>query len=312
MIGRKPSRLLIVGHIECMNAIRASIAITVLIQSLSSWAAITNNPSFYEQGVESVNSRELDKAIKEFGEAIGLNPTNGLAFDYRGCCYFAKSDLDKAISDFEQAIRLNASDAIAAFDLAGAYRAKGEFDKSIGCYSAYMRLNPTNAQAYKSRASDYSALGRYDKALEDWNEGLRLSPNDSTAFAMCGFDYFETGQFERAERDDIEGVRLGPTNDVALNNLAWLRATCPVASFRNGKEAVAAATKACELANWTRWEWVDTLAAAFAETGNFELAVKYEKQAMVMNGVSDSARKSMQHCLLLYEQQQPNHEGQKW
>ena len=294
-----------------MNAIRTSIAFTILIQCLNSWAATTNNPSYYEQGVKSVNSREWDKAIKEFSEAIELNPTNVLAFDYRGSCYFAKSDLDKAISDYDQALRFNSTDVDAAFDLASAYRAKGEFDKSIRSWDAYMRLNPTNDAAYKNRASVYGAIGRYDEAIKDWNEGLRLNPDDSTAFAMRAFVYFKTSQFDKADHDAIEAVRLGPTNGAALNNFAWFRATCPVGSFRNGKEAVEAATKACVLANWTRWEWIDTLAAAFAETGNFDQAVSYEKKAMGMDGVSKSEHKNMQHYLLLYKRQQPNHEGQK-
>ena len=175
----------------------------------------------------------------------------------------------------------------------------------------YMRLNPTNDVAYKNRASVYNATGRYNEALKDWNEGLRLNPEDSTALAMREFAYFKTSQFDKAAHDAIEAVRLGPTNGAALNNLAWFRATCPVASFRNSKEAVEAATKACELAKWTRWEWVDTLAAAFAEAGNFEKAVSYEKKAMSMDGVSENDCKKMQSSLLLYERQQPNHEGQK-
>jgi tetratricopeptide (TPR) repeat protein len=294
-----------------MKTIRTFIVVPALIQCLSSWAATTNNPSCYEQGVKSVNSREWDKTIKQFSQAIELNPTNGLAFDYRGGAYFIKGDFDRAISDFHQAIRINSTDIDAAFDLASVYRAKGEFDKSISSWDEYMRLNPTNDVAYKNRASVYSATGRYNEAIKDWNEGLRLNPEDSTALAMRACAYFKTSQFDKADHDAIEAVRLGPTNGAALNNLAWFRATCPVASFRNSKEAVEAANKACELAKWTRWEWVDTLAAAFAEAGNFEKAVSYEKKAMSMDGVSENDRKKMQSSLLLYERQQPNHEGQK-
>ena len=65
-----------------MNVIRASIAITVLIQSVSSWAATTNNPSYYDQGVKSVNSREWDKAIASFEQALKL-----LGYDYASKMY---------------------------------------------------------------------------------------------------------------------------------------------------------------------------------------------------------------------------------
>ena len=79
-----------------------------------------------------------------------------------------------------------------------------------------------------------------------------------------------------------------------------------------GKDAVELATKACELTNWKRWEWIDILAAAaFAKAGDFKKAIKHEKQAMDMSSVTESYRKEMQRCLSLYKQQKPNHEGQK-
>jgi len=301
-----------------MRTIRASIAVAVLIQCLNSWAGITNSASYYDLGVNSAGGGKWDKAVTEFSEAIGLNPTNALAFEYRGSCYFMQSELDKAISDYDQALRLNSRDTGAIWGLAAVYRAKGQadgskddIDRSIHYWNEYMQRNLTNDLAYKSRAADYNITGRYDEAIKDWSEGLRLNPKDSTAVAMRGVAYFKTSQFDKAEHDYTEAVRLGPTNDVALNSLAWFRATCPVASFRNGKEAVKASTKACELAKWTRWDWVDTLAAAFAEEGDFERAVIYEKQAMRLDGVSENDRKNMQRCLSLYERKQPNHEGQK-
>ncbi len=75
--------------------------------------------------------------------------------------------------------------------------------------------------------------------------------------------------------------------------MAWLRATCPVARVRNGKEAVEAATNACELTNWEKWEYIDALAGAFAEAGDFEKAVNYQEQAIQMLGVADGDRREM-------------------
>jgi FMN-dependent NADH-azoreductase len=93
--------------------------------------------------------------------------------------------------------------------------------------------------------------------------------------------------------------------------LAWLRATCPDASVRRGKEAVDAARRACELAKWKKWYCVGTLGAAYAEAGSFEKAIKYQKQALSMQGVPDKDRIDMRQRLRLYEQQIPFHEGPK-
>ena len=63
-----------------------------------------------------------------------------------------------------------------------------------------------------------------------------------------------------------------------LNNVAWFRATCPEAHFRNGKEAVELATLACTLDKWKDADQIDTPAAAYAEMGNFAEAERYQQK----------------------------------
>jgi tetratricopeptide (TPR) repeat protein len=274
-------------------------------------AGETNNSSSYERGVANLKNNEWNEAISNFGEAIRLNSKDALAYECRGGAYFLTCDFDKAITDFTQAIQLEPANARALFNRGSAYRAEGEFDKAIHDLSASLRLNPTNDLAYKLRAACYSAKGEHDKEISDWNEGLRLAPNDAAALVLRGFAYSATSQFDKAVHDYNEAIRLDPRNDAAYRNLAWLRATCPVASIRNGKDAVEAATKACELTEWKRWLWIDTLAAAFAEAEDFTNAVRYEKQAMEMKDVREIDRKDMERCFTLYEHKQPNHDGQR-
>ena len=93
----------------------------------------------------------------------------------------------------------------------------------------------------------------------------------------------------------------------ALNSLAWLRATCPEADVRNGKEAVELALKACELSEWKDWRMIDTLAAAYAEQGDFDGAIKYQKQVLQTGKSSNEYDKIKRH-LALYEQHTPYRE----
>jgi tetratricopeptide (TPR) repeat protein len=91
----------------------------------------------------------------------------------------------------------------------------------------------------------------------------------------------------------------------ALNVLAWFLATCPEDSIRNGAEAVRHATKACELTSWQEWKYIDTLAAAWAETGDFQRAIEYEQQALELKNFDEDARKRMEDRLALYRKRQP-------
>jgi hypothetical protein len=77
-----------------------------------------------------------------------------------------------------------------------------------------------------------------------------------------------------------QGLQIDPDFDGALNNLAWLRATCSDASLRNGTEAVALARRACDLTQERRTVYMGTLAAAYAEVGNFPEAISSAERAI--------------------------------
>jgi tetratricopeptide (TPR) repeat protein len=222
-----------------------------------------------------------------------------------GATNFGKGDLDKAIADFTSAFQFDPTNTAAVLDRAVAYSAKGKYEKSIEDLNKYILLNPTNDLAFKNRASDFEGIGEFDKAISDWNEGLRLNPNDAIALSMRGYCYSHKEQFNESLKDYNQAIQIDAKCESAWNNLGWLRATCPVDSMRNGKEAVEAATKACEFSNWMKWGRIDTLAAAFAEAGDFQQAIQFQKQALGLNGATEKERKEMENRLALYQKQRP-------
>jgi hypothetical protein len=97
----------------------------------------------------------------------------------------------------------------------------------------------------------------------------------------------------------------------ANNDLAWLRATCADAKFRDGKVAVEKATKACELTNWRDGVILDTLAAACAEDGRFDEAVKWQKKALEDKRLEKLIGPDMRARVKLYEQKKPYRQSDK-
>jgi tetratricopeptide (TPR) repeat protein len=266
--------------------------------------------AYYERGVSQVQKQQWEEAIRDLSEAARLNPEDAMTYFYRGCARFARGDMDMAVSDFDQVLLFQSTNSEAIFNRGTARRAQGELDKAILDFTECLRLSPKHALAYFSRAASYGAKGQRDKEIADWNDGLRLAPNDARALLARGHTFVVTGQFDKAVVDFKKVIQLGPTNGDGYNDLAWLRATCPRASVRDGKEAVEAATAACKLSNWSRWEWIDTLAAGYAEAGDFKGAVEYQKKAIAMSGVSEQDRGLMQRRLAFYERKQPYREGQ--
>jgi tetratricopeptide (TPR) repeat protein len=239
------------------------------------------------------------------------NPSTAKWHIERGAAHYNKQDWEKAITAFSEAIRANPMDPLAYDWRAAAYCARGDWNKAISDFSQSLHLTPTNARVYLSRGIAYRETHEIEKAISDFNECLRINPKDVMALGSRGVAFRENNQFERAMVDYREAMRLDPTNALVYNAIAWLRATCPVAAMRDGKHAVELATKACDLSDWTQWRCIDTLAAAFAEIGDFKQAVEYQKQAIEMNGVLDNERNEMRRRLSLYEQQQPYREKKR-
>ena len=107
--------------------------------------------------------------------------------------------------------------------------------------------------------------------------------------------------------DDLtQALKLSPRFEWARDKLARLRATCPDEKFRNGQQAIDYATKACDLAAWKVAPYLDTLAAAYAEAGDFDKAVEWQQKGIALAPAEKKA--DFESRLKLYQEKKPYRE----
>jgi tetratricopeptide (TPR) repeat protein len=111
----------------------------------------------------------------------------------------------------------------------------------------------------------------------------------------------ERRDFQRARDGYEEAVRDEPENAGSLNNLAWFLATCPDATVRDGKRAALLARRACELSDRQNSSFLDTLAAALAESGDFQAAIETQREAIGLLSNGDSSANDFHAHLEAYE-----------
>ena len=121
---------------------------------------------------------------------------------------------------------------------------------------------------------------------------------------MGNVDWPNWGDYIRFRVECDELIRRYPDLYGAHETKAWILSTSPDASYRDGRRAVAAATRAAELTNWKDGYVLSTLAAAYAEAGDFASAVRWQEQAL-QRPTSGSNSTTDQDRLALYKAGKP-------
>ena len=189
-----------------------------------------------------------------------------------------------------------------------AYKHLGQREQALRDFLEVIRLDPQLDLGYYDAGVIYNRTNRYQEAVEAMTRAIALrQQNSSLALPLSerGNAYFHLGQFEKAQTDLAAAVQRNPRDPDALNNAAWFRATCPDARYRNGKEAIELASRACAIDKWKDADQIDTLAAAYAETGNFAEAERFELKALSVLPSGEELRPKFQARLQLYQAHKP-------
>jgi tetratricopeptide (TPR) repeat protein len=153
-----------------------------------------------------------------------------------------------------------------------------------------------------------SVLGGCNKASRpDPTELAQIDTELAFHYISRGNAWRAKKEYDRAIADYDEAIRLDPKHAYAHNGRAWVWATCPDAKYRDGKRAVESATRACELWKWKEANFIGTLAAAYAEAGDFEAAVKWQTKANELYADPEDKAKGEER-LKLYREKKPYRE----
>jgi tetratricopeptide (TPR) repeat protein len=205
------------------------------------------------------------------------------------------------------------NDPDAQVALANALVQKQRIDDAIVHYQKAVALRPDYFLARYGLGHALLEKGALDAAIEHSRAALLIQPNSADCHTVLAVALDEKGQSAEAMEHYEKALEISPQSVAALNNLAWLLATGSNPSLRNGARAVQFAQQADELSGGTNALVLRTLAAAYAEAGQFGRAIKSAQAAMQLGQSqgNDSLTAELQQEIALYDLGLPYRETAK-
>ncbi len=170
-----------------------------------------------------------------------------------------------------------------------------------------LKKNPSAWIAHNLLGAEMAAQGNLDEAMTHYSAALKLNPNHAEAHNNLAIALAMRGDLKNAIEHFSDACRLNTNLLVAANSLAWIRATHPNPKFRDGAEAVQLASRAVKLAGEKDFSVLETLAAAYAEAGDFTNAEKTAQKGIDLAKIAGDQQTAAQLLSQLqnYEMRRP-------
>ncbi len=218
-----------------------------------------------------------------------------------------QGDFDQAEQLLERASALDpdASDARAL--LGDSWRRRGRTDDAIRLLTETLDSDPFSPDAHSVLADTLADLDRLDEAIEHYREAIRLRDRAGWLLIRFADVLVRSAAYEEAIGAYRQGLWEVEPDPETLNRVAWLLATCPQPELRDCERAIDMALHVCEITEYAHPVALDTLAAAYAECGRFDVAVRWVTRAIdVATGRGDvEAADSFRNRLDIYLASRP-------
>jgi tetratricopeptide (TPR) repeat protein len=244
-------------------------------------------------------------SVSLFEHAVAVTRDNAIAHDNLGLALTGEKRYDEGIAQYREAWRLNPTSTTAHGYIGTALAEQGRHAEALGYLREAARLNPKDAKHRIDLADTLTALDRLDEAVVQYREAIRLKTDVGWVHYQLAWRLAKLGRWAEAVSEYRESLRLTPDQPEALSALAWLLATCPDDAVRDGAESVRLAERASQKRAGDP-STLDVLAAAYAETGRYEDAIRTAEKARQLA----TSRADIEKRLALYGRRQPYRQTQ--
>jgi tetratricopeptide (TPR) repeat protein/mono/diheme cytochrome c family protein len=226
------------------------------------------------RGMAHASRGDFDGAIADYDEALRREPRHVETLHNRGLAHGRKGDTDRALADLGEALRLEPENAAVLSDRGFLRTRTGDLERALTDLDEALRLRPRSPTALERRGDVYRRKGDFEKAVADCTAALALAPRFAEAYRKRALARVSLGALEQALTDLGEAIRLEPRNADAHADLALLLATSSAAKVRDARKAMEHAMRANAISGDKEASHLRALAAAHAENGQFEEAVR--------------------------------------
>jgi len=234
---------------------------------------------------------DMQKAVEQLTKALELSPENITALLLRASIYFEQKQTDKAIADIDKAIELQPTLAHPHLMKVEILAATNQLDKAIDHLEKLEKTFPGNDQVLDRLGAFYLMANRPREAINTANQILTKDSDNFAALRLRADAYLNIGKHAEAIADFDKALTQKDDDEGLLNNYAWVLATSPEDKLRDGQRALKMATKAAEASAYETPHILSTLAAAYAETGDYDNAVKWSEKSIEQAQIQVDAAK---------------------
>ncbi len=196
----------------------------------------------FNLGLTLAKCGRFDEAIAHYRQALKVKPDCAAVYDSLGTVLAECGRVDEAITEYRRALELTAAggaDSVTThYNLAVALVRKGLFGEGISHYQKVLEINPGHVETLNNIGLALAQCGRFDEAVAHFQKALEIKPGDTDARRNLGVAESQREGLRRILVEKRESLRLHPDDLALLNGIAYMLATNPNASIRNGAEAV--------------------------------------------------------------------------